>query len=105
MSLIELVGGVDKAKEILDHDDAKDAEYYILEYGYVSWLGCCGASDSSFVNATKHEDGGIYPITFNGYFNTVESVVNFESTIDLGKLDSELFELENEVENESTAKN
>ena len=92
--LIDLVGGIDQARKILDCDDAKDAEYYILEYGYVSDLGSCGASDSQYVNATRHEGGEIYPITFNPYFNSVESVVNFESTINLDILHSDVLQYE-----------
>lgn len=90
MNLIDKLGGYAEAKNILNHPDAQEAEYFILEYGYVSDFGCCGPSDSSFVNANLHKNGDIEPVTFNYYFNSVESIVNFESTVDLLKLGDEL---------------
>lgn len=92
MNLIEKIGGYEEAKNLINHPDAPEAEYLVLGFGYVSDLTCCGASDSSFVNATLHKNGNIEPITFNHYFTNVESVVNFISTVDLLKLSDELLE-------------
>lgn len=92
MNLIEKIGGYLESQNVFNHPDAKDAEYLILSFGYISDLGCCGASDSSFVNATLHKNGDIEPITFNHYFNSIDSIINFESTVDLMKLDDQLLE-------------
>ena len=86
MSLLKKVGKYRKAVSILESNDAKEAEYYIIDFGYISDLGSVGPSDNITVNCTIHKDGKAIPGTMNSYFNSVQSVVDFENTINLDDL-------------------
>lgn len=89
MNLIEKLG-IEKCRGIVE--GAPDgSEYFIIDFGYISNLGCVGTSCSSVVNATLHKDGLDHPITMNPCFQTVDSVVEFQDTVDL-------FELEQAIE-------